>query len=62
MIIVRFILVDITLPVRMRPRIEMSPVKGHFLSGWVISMNAGASHDRRTDVGAVDSLTRRLEP
>ena len=29
---VRFIFVDTTLPVRIRPRIEMSPVKGHFLS------------------------------
>jgi len=32
MIIVRVILVETTLPVKIRPRIEMSPVKGHFLS------------------------------
>lgn len=30
--IVRCILVDTTLPVRIRPRIETIPVKGHFLS------------------------------
>ena len=29
---VRCILVDTTVPVRIRPRIETSPVKGHFLS------------------------------
>jgi hypothetical protein len=29
---VRVIFVDTTLPVSIRPRIEMSPVKGHFLS------------------------------
>ena len=29
MIMVRFILVDMTTPVRIRPRMEMSPVKGH---------------------------------
>ena len=54
---VRFILVDTTLPVRIRPRIEMSPVKGHFLS-------KVSSHDEyiynihgsRTDVSAVDGL------
>lgn len=32
MIMVRFILVETTLPVRMRPRIETRPVNGHFLS------------------------------
>jgi hypothetical protein len=32
MMSVRVIFVETTLPVRMRPRIEMSPVKGHFLS------------------------------
>lgn len=31
---VRSILTDTTLPVRIRPRMETSPVKGHFLSGW----------------------------
>ena len=32
---VRVILAETTLPVRMRPRIETSPVKGHFLSMYV---------------------------
>jgi hypothetical protein len=32
---VRVILADMTFPVRMRPRIETSPVKGHFLSMYV---------------------------
>lgn len=32
MMMVRFILVETTLPVRMRPRIETRPVNGHFLS------------------------------
>lgn len=32
MTIVRVILVETTLPVKMRPRIETLPVKGHFLS------------------------------
>ena len=59
---VRFILVDTTLPVRIRPRIEMSPVKGHFLS-------KVSSHDKyiynihgsRTDVSTVDGLCRCFE-
>lgn len=32
MMMVRVILVDTTLPVRIRPRIETRPVQGHFLS------------------------------
>jgi hypothetical protein len=32
MMMVLVILVEWTTPVRMRPRIETSPVKGHFLS------------------------------
>ena len=32
MMIVRVILVETTRPVRIRPRIDTSPVKGHFLS------------------------------
>lgn len=32
MMIVLCILVDMTVPVRIRPRIETWPVKGHFLS------------------------------
>ena len=34
MIIVRVILVETTRPVRMRPRMETSLVKGHFLSAF----------------------------
>jgi hypothetical protein len=54
---VRFILVDTTLPVRIRPRIEMSPVKGHFLST-VSSHDEHIfnTHGSRTDVSAVDGL------
>jgi hypothetical protein len=40
MIRVRCILVEITVPVRMRPRMEIWPVKGHFLS--VVAMLAPA--------------------
>lgn len=32
MMMVRCILVETTVPVRIRPRIETRPVKGHFLS------------------------------
>lgn len=32
MMMVRFILVDFTTPVKIRPRMETLPVKGHFLS------------------------------
>ena len=32
---VRFILVDLTTPVKMRPRMDTLPVKGHFLSMYV---------------------------
>lgn len=35
MMSVRVILVDTTMPLRMRPRIETLPVKGHFLSTYV---------------------------
>jgi hypothetical protein len=59
---VRFILVDTTLPVRIRPRIEMSPVKGHFLSK-VSSQDEYIynRHGSLTDVSAVDSLRRCFE-
>ncbi len=33
MMIVRCILVEMTVPLRIRPRMETIPVKGHFLSG-----------------------------
>ena len=35
MMMVRFILVDLTTPVKMRPRMDTLPVKGHFLSMYV---------------------------
>lgn len=62
MTIVRVILVETTLPVKIRPRIETSPVKGHFLSD--ITMNSPSimrQMYRRTDVSAVDSFRRGLE-
>jgi hypothetical protein len=54
---VRFILVDTTLPVSIRPRIEMFPVKGHFLSK-VSSYDEHIYniHGSRTDASAVDGL------
>lgn len=65
--IVRFILVETTLPVRIRPRIEMSPVNGHFLSvicGEFPSVNPDNSsciHYERTDIRAIDGFRRGLE-
>jgi hypothetical protein len=38
MMIVRCILVETTLPVRIRPRIDTPPVKGHFLSAQNVSV------------------------
>ena len=35
MMMVRFILEDLTTPVKMRPRMDTLPVKGHFLSMYV---------------------------
>jgi hypothetical protein len=35
MMIVRVILVEMTFPVKIRPRIETLPVKGHFLSAYI---------------------------
>jgi len=35
MMMVRFILVDLTTPDKMRPRMDTLPVKGHFLSMYV---------------------------
>ena len=35
MMIVLFIFVDLTTPDKMRPRMEMLPVNGHFLSMYV---------------------------
>jgi hypothetical protein len=67
------ILVDFTTPERIRPRIETSPVKGHFLSERTkhqmntqgqlnrILSTCGARICRLTDVGSVDGLGRGLE-
>ena len=62
MMIVRVILVETTLPVKIRPRIETRPVKGHFLSITVVNQCQSAKRStRRTNVGPVDRLSRRLE-
>lgn len=37
--IVRFMAIDTTVPVRILPRIETSPVKGNFLSGYLLIGN-----------------------
>lgn len=61
MMIVRVILVDTTRPVRIRPRIETSPVNGHFLSAFIVRFRLGGWDDRRTDVMSIDGLCRRLK-
>jgi hypothetical protein len=62
MMMVRFILVEMTRPERIRPRIDTSPVKGHFLSAITFNYTDNQDGwDRRTDVGAVDGLSRGLE-
>ena len=59
---VRVIFVETTRPVKMRPRIETSPVKGHFLSAAEVCF---VEHARerilRTNVRTKDSLRRGLE-
>lgn len=65
---VRVILVETTRPVRIRPRMETSPVNGHFLSertrqhtnALILGIRARGG-ETRTDVSAVDRLGRRLE-
>jgi len=42
--IVRFILVEITCPFRILPRIETVPTKGHFLSTYIRSFDAQRHH------------------
>lgn len=55
---VRCILVDTTVPVRIRPRIETWPVKGHFLSD-PISINSNNMHlFLLTDIGAFNGRLR----
>lgn len=56
MMIVRVILVETTRPVRMRPRIETSPVNGHFLSAFIVRSRVGVTGDRRTNVVSIDGL------
>lgn len=54
---VRFILVERTTPVRMRPRMETFPVKGHFLSmyvpthRWCVRVGGGEGEKRRQTRG-----------
>lgn len=57
----RFILVDITLPVRIRPRIETSPVNGHFLSVKMHEPRQTSMVALPTDVSAADSVRGRFE-
>lgn len=56
MMIVRVIFVDTTRPVRMRPRIETSPVNGHFLSILLVRFRVGGTRTERTNVVSVDGL------
>lgn len=59
---VRVIFVDTTLPVRMRPRMETSPVKGHFLSVTIQIWGFLSLADEHTDICAINGFRRRLEP
>jgi hypothetical protein len=62
---------ETTFPVRIRPRMETSPVKGHFLSAWpepiskctpLASREEGrGKKEGLTDVGPVDGLGGGLE-
>lgn len=56
MMIVRVIFVETTLPVRIRPRIEILPVKGHFLSVCAMCSCTWKTKGEHTDVGAVDCV------
>lgn len=59
---VRVIFVETTLPVKIRPRIETSPVKGHFLSIiYRIKPGSNSSTMRCTDICAVNGLRGGLE-
>jgi len=59
--IVRVIFVEMTFPVRMRPRIEMSPVNGHFLSRRWLVPGSCESILERTNICAVDGFRRCFE-
>ena len=74
MTIVRCILVEMTLPVRIRPRIETMPVNGHFLSVYHVSAFAlallfppelsllcSSFCGRHTDVGTLNGGLWRSE-
>lgn len=54
--IVRVIFVETTLPVRIRPRIEMLPVNGHFLSVYEHPAVGGGIGDEHTNIGAMNCL------
>ena len=57
----RVIFVEMTFPVRMRPRIEMSPVNGHFLSRRWLVPGSCESILERTNICAVDGFRRCFE-
>lgn len=63
MIMVRVILVDTTFPVKIRPRMETSPVKGHFLSAPTFRkcMITETYVNERTDVSTINGIRRDLE-
>ena len=63
MMIVRVILVDTTRPLRMRPRMETSPVKGHFLSTARVRICpiVATNEHAHTDVSALNRLRGGLE-
>lgn len=61
---VRCILVETTVPVRIRPRMETSPVKGHFLSVRAPCQplpHPNLHYGRRTNVIALDGCLGCLE-
>jgi hypothetical protein len=61
MMIVRVIFVETTFPVRMRPRIEISPVNGHFLSRRWLVPGSYESILEHTNICAVDGFRRCFE-
>lgn len=64
---VRVILVETTRPVRIRPRMEISLVNGHFLSVTtrvviVYGLFQQSKKSARTDIGSIHRLGGCLEP
>ena len=57
MMMVRCILAETTMPERIRPRIEIWPVKGHFLS---MPLD-GEAKDNATNISSLDGLLGGLE-